>query len=79
MLVFADNRHFDLWKGDGTRFGMHFGTILAQIRVRWGPWGPQVGLQGSREGVQGLLLWHADFLCFLNDFRDSPKVKGRRG
>ena len=76
-MWFADNRHVDSWKGDGTCFGMHFGTILAPIWIPWEPWGSQVGLQGSREGVQGLLWGHADFGCFFGRFQGHPRILSR--
>ena len=73
-MWFADNRHVDSWKGDGTCFGMHFGTILAPIFASLGdPGDPKWASRGPGRESRGCFGGMLILGVFLDDFRDIPE------
>ena len=57
------------------RFWELGGSQLASYGLIWLPSGFPWGSVGLCFSVRGLPLWHIDFLCFLDGFRDLPKSR----
>ena len=56
----------------GSAFGKVLACIWADLGADWGTHWEPVSLCFS---VWGLPLWHVDFLCFSNGFRDLSKSR----